>query len=87
MQNFLKIAGGIILLILAFKVLAFIFHLLHGILAIAGIIIFVGTLLHILFNEELSVGAKVIWAAIVLFTNIIGTILYFLFGRRSAISL
>jgi hypothetical protein len=82
MQSILKVIGVVILCALAFKALIILLHVMGMALGVVCTVIWVGALLHILFNETLPTMSKVIWFAVVFFTHVVGAVLYFLFGRR-----
>lgn len=50
-------------------------------LFILQLILMVTALVHILRHDTVRIGNKPLWIIIVIFVNIIGPILYFLFGK------
>ena len=87
MQSVLGFIALIIGLVLAFKVVVFLFHAVGAILGIAAMVIWIGALVHIAVSQFSSFGAKAFWFLLVLFTHAIGAVIYLLFGRpRDVIS-
>ena len=51
-------------------------------LLLLQLILMVTALLHLIRNERLDQNNKIIWALVIIFLNLIGPILYLLFGRK-----
>lgn len=51
-------------------------------LLLLQLILMVTALLHLIKNERLDQNNKIIWALVIIFLNLIGPILYLLFGRK-----
>jgi hypothetical protein len=81
MQTLLGIVAVIVGAIIAFKVLFILFHLVGWLIAIGGTVIWIAALVHIAFSQFSSSAAKAIWFIIVLFTHVIGALIYFVLGR------
>ena len=81
MQTILGIIAVVVGAVLAFKLLVILIHGLGWLLGIAATVLWVGALVHIAFSQFSSLGAKVFWFVVVLFTHVFGAISYFLLGR------
>jgi len=51
-------------------------------LLILQLILLVTAIVHLVRNERLDQANKIIWALVIVFVNIIGPILYLIFGRK-----
>ena len=51
-------------------------------LIILQLILLVTAIVHLLKNDRLSQSNKIIWALVIVFVNIIGPIIYLIFGRK-----
>jgi len=51
-------------------------------LLLLQLILMVTALLHLIKNERLDQNNKIIWALVIIFLNLVGPILYLLFGRK-----
>ncbi len=51
-------------------------------LLILQLILLVTAIVHLVRNDRLDQANKIIWALVIVFVNIIGPILYLIFGRK-----
>lgn len=51
-------------------------------LVLLQLILMVTALLHLIKNDRLEQNNKIIWALVIIFVNLIGPILYLIFGRK-----
>ncbi|OJF94554.1 PLD nuclease N-terminal domain-containing protein [Alkalibacterium sp. 20] len=51
-------------------------------LVLLQLILMVTALLHLIKNDRLDQNNKIIWALVIIFVNLIGPILYLIFGRK-----
>lgn len=51
-------------------------------LIILQLILLVTAIVHLVRNDRLSQSNKIIWALVIIFVNIIGPIIYLIFGRK-----
>ncbi|GAA0475861.1 PLD nuclease N-terminal domain-containing protein [Alkalibacterium sp. s-m-22] len=51
-------------------------------LIILQLILLVTAIVHLVKNDRLSQSNKIIWALVIVFVNIIGPIIYLIFGRK-----
>ncbi|MCD8570915.1 MAG: PLD nuclease N-terminal domain-containing protein [Alphaproteobacteria bacterium] len=51
-------------------------------LIILQLILLVTAIVHLVRNDRLSQSNKIIWALVIVFVNIIGPIIYLIFGRK-----
>ncbi|WP_161879152.1 PLD nuclease N-terminal domain-containing protein [Alkalibacterium sp. MB6] len=51
-------------------------------LLILQLILLVTAIVHLVRNDRLDQANKIIWALVIVFVNIIGPILYLVFGRK-----
>ncbi|WP_423188450.1 PLD nuclease N-terminal domain-containing protein [Alkalibacterium sp. f15] len=51
-------------------------------LVILQLILMVTALLHLIKNDRLEQNNKIVWALVIIFVNLIGPILYLIFGRK-----
>lgn len=51
-------------------------------LILLQLILMVTALLHLVKNDRLNQSNKIVWALVIIFVNLIGPILYLLFGRK-----
>ncbi|MGO8673832.1 MAG: PLDc N-terminal domain-containing protein [Capsulimonadaceae bacterium] len=90
-----KILGGLAVVAVAYFAIRLVFFVLalltHLVISIVGhaliivtTIIWIVALIDIAMRRFDNTGTKVLWFLLVLFTQIIGAVLYFLFGRRAA---
>ena len=81
MQSVLRAIALVVGVIVAFKLIVFLFHAVGTLLSIAAIVVWIGALVHIAVSQFSSFGSKAFWFLVVLFTHVVGAVLYFLFGR------
>lgn len=67
--------GIFLIIIVAF------FGLLIG---VGGTILWIWAIIHCIQNRRLSDGEKVLWALLIIFTHVIGAIIYFAVGRSAS---
>ena len=51
-------------------------------LVLLQLILMVTALLHLIKNDRLEQNNKIIWALVIIFVNLIGPIIYLIFGRK-----
>ncbi|GEK88539.1 PLD nuclease N-terminal domain-containing protein [Alkalibacterium putridalgicola] len=51
-------------------------------LLILQVTLMITALLHLVKNERLDRNNKIVWALVIIFVNLIGPILYLIFGRK-----
>lgn len=51
-------------------------------LVLLQLVLMVTALLHLIKNDRLEQNNKIIWALVIIFVNLIGPILYLIFGRK-----
>ncbi|PRY83632.1 PLD nuclease N-terminal domain-containing protein [Alkalibacterium olivapovliticus] len=51
-------------------------------LLILQLILLVTAILHLIKNDQIEKNDKIIWALVIVFINIIGPIIYLIFGRK-----
>lgn len=51
-------------------------------LLILQLILLVTAIIHLVKNDRLKQNDKIIWALVIIFINIIGPIIYLIFGRK-----
>ena len=81
MQSVLGFIAVIVGLVLAFKLIVILVHSLGWLIGAAATVIWIGALIHIALGRFSSFGVKAFWFLVVLFTHVIGAIVYLLFGR------
>jgi hypothetical protein len=52
-------------------------------LALLLIVLWIWALVHVIKNRRLSDGEKIGWVLAIVFFHVLGSLLYFLFGRRA----
>jgi len=87
MQSVLGFIAVIVGLVLAFKLIIVVAHVVGWLLPIVGSIIWIGALIHIALTQFSNFATKAISFVVVLFTHVFGAIAYLLFGRpRNALT-
>lgn len=57
--------------------------LLMAVLAIAGVVLWVWALVDAIRNPALDDTMRIVWVLVILFTNLLGAIIYLLIGRST----
>ncbi|EXJ23033.1 hypothetical protein ADIAL_1495 [Alkalibacterium sp. AK22] len=51
-------------------------------LVLLQLVLLITALVHLVRNEQLNQSNKIIWALVIIFVNLIGPIIYLIFGRK-----
>ncbi len=64
-----------------FGILGLLMALIMGAIAIAAFVFWIWMLIHAITNKGLRDIEKLIWVVVILFTHVIGALIYFFIGR------